>query len=91
MTDAPPQVEVFLGTQAQGKTVVHLVNYSGHQDRSFHAPLEIRDIAIELRSGPSGAQAYSARLDETLPMQPAEGGVRFVLPRLGLFDSILLD
>lgn len=91
MTNAPPQVEVLVGVQAEGKTILHLVNYSGHQDRSFHAPLEIRDIRIDLRGGPLVYQAYSARLGEVLPTEPTAGGVGFVLPRLGLFDSILLE
>jgi hypothetical protein len=47
--DIPPQVEVVLAEQPeQGRTLIHLVNYSGHQDRSFFPPIELRDIGIRL-------------------------------------------
>jgi hypothetical protein len=68
-----------------------LVNYSGHQDRSFHDPLEIRDIRVELRGIGIPARARSARLGASLPIEPTDGGIAFVLPRLGLFDMVVLE
>ena len=91
VTNAPPQVEVFVGARAEGKTIVHLINYSGHQEHSFHDPLEIRGIRVELRGETAAARAYSAKLGEALSVERTDGGVAFVLPRLGLFDSIRLE
>ena len=92
VTDAPPQVEVVVGDQPEtGRTLVHLINYSGHQERSFHDPLEIRDVRVELRGVPTGVRARSAQLGEALPTREADGRVAFTLPRLGLFDLVVLE
>src|SRR5262249_10749997 len=56
----PPCVEGPVHDQAGGgRRIVHLVNFSGHQDRSSHAPLEIRDVS--LRIAPPAAGAGRAR------------------------------
>ena len=73
------------------RAVVHLVNYSGHQDRSFHDPLEIRDVRVELRGMGAPTHARSARLGLDLPVEPTDGGVALRLPSLGLFDVIVLE
>lgn len=92
VTSAPPQVEVVVGEQTSPRrTLVHLINYTGYQGRSFHDPLEIRDVRVEL-PGVSGIQtARSAQLGEALPTVVASDRVSFVLPRLGLFDLIVLE
>ncbi len=73
-----------------------MVNYSGHQDRSFHDPLEIRDIRVELRGVElrgmgSPTRARSARTGTDLAVEPTSGGIAFTLPSLGLFDVIVLE
>lgn len=91
VTNAPPQVEIVVGEQpATGRTIVHLINYSGHQERSFHDPLEIRDIRIELPQSSGHTRASSAQLGATLPVQSTDGRLSFTLPRLGLFDMVVL-
>jgi hypothetical protein len=92
VTNAPPQVEVVVGEQqATGRTILHLINYSGHQERSFHDPLEIRDIRLEV-AAPSGCtRAFSVQLGEALPAQVTEGRLTLTLPRLGLFDMVVLE
>jgi len=90
-TNAPPQVEIIVGAQpATGRTIVHLINYSGHQERSFHGPLEIRDIRIEVAEASGKTRAFSVQSGEALPIQVAEGRLTFTLPRLGLFDMVVL-
>jgi hypothetical protein len=92
VTSAPPQVEVVVGEQkSPRRALVHLINYSGHQGRSFHDPLEIRDITVEAR-GMSGIRAArSAQLGIALPTTVEDNRVSFVLPRLGLFDLVVLE
>ena len=48
-TSAHPLVELTLMTQpARGRTLVHLVNGSGHHDTAYFAPIAMRDIRVEL-------------------------------------------
>lgn len=91
-TSAPPQVEIVVGEQRENhRTLVHLVNYSGHQDRSFHDPIEIPNIQVSLRGTPPHRHASSAQLAEEIPLTAADGQLTFTLPRLGLFDLIVLE
>ena len=88
-TNAPPQVEVVVGEQPTGATLIHLINYSGHQEHSFHEPLPIRDIRVVLRGG-SATHARSTWLRQDLPVEQTAGGVAFTVPTLGQFDMISL-
>ncbi|HVX46585.1 MAG TPA: alpha-amylase family protein, partial [Mycobacteriales bacterium] len=78
-TDAPPQVELAVGRQGD-RTVVHLINYSGHSGRTFHEPLTIADIAVRFE-GAEFSRARSLRLDAELPIV----GQVVTLPRLDGF------
>jgi len=89
VTSAPPQVEVNVGAGPTDTTLVHLINYSGHQERSFHEPLEVRDIGVEVR-GVTCTRARSTWLERDLPVEQTAGGVAFTVPKLALFDMIAL-
>lgn len=92
ITSAPPQVEVTIGEQPDSnRTILHLINYSGHQERSFHDPLEIRDIRLELPGVANRNRVYSTQLGATLPANTGNGMLSFTLPRLGLFDMVVLE
>ena len=73
------------------RTIVHLINYSGHQERSFHEPLEIRDIRLALPGVTNRRRVYSTQLGETLPVSTTDGVLSFTLPRLTLFDMVVLE
>jgi hypothetical protein len=93
-SETPPCVEVTVHDQAgSGRRIVHLVNFSGHQDRSFHVPLEIRDVS--LRIAPPAAGAGSARAlfsGRALPLRrEADGRVALVVPTLGLLEAVVLE
>lgn len=91
-TNAPPEVEITLGQQDHAnRTLIHLINYSGHHGRAFHQPLEIRDITVRLRDVPADVTARSVRLGHELPVIQEGGGIEFTLPRLGLFDLVVLE
>lgn len=88
-TDAPPQVEFTIAHQAESNTtVVHAINYSGHNGRLFTTPLEIRDISISLRGESERKTARSLQLGRDLPVSQSPEGTTVTLPSLGLFDVI---
>ena len=47
----PLDTETIIGSvKKTGRLLVHLVNYSGNQDRAWHDPLPIRDIELAHRT-----------------------------------------
>jgi hypothetical protein len=90
VTDAPAAVEVVVGRQPGGRVLAHLINYSGHRGRSFEEPLPIHDLRVEI-SGIDASRARSINLDR--PLQPVDSPGRrgFLLPRLDLFDLVVLE
>jgi hypothetical protein len=92
-TDLPPQVEVTVHTQSSsGALLVHLVNSSGHQDRSFHRaqPFFSHTISVRLPQGATVASAASSALGKDLPLEVVDGMARISLPRLDLLDLLVL-
>jgi hypothetical protein len=88
-SDAPPQVELAAGRNAD-RTVVHLINYSGHCGRTFHEPLTVADITIRFRAS-DFSRARSLRLGVDLPVSTADSAQEVTLPRLDGFDAIVLE
>ncbi len=90
-TDLPPQVEITLHWQpSSGATVIHLVNSSGHQDRSYHEPLPVFDRSITLHHDHPIRAVTSAALGQDLPFEQAAGRLRITLPRVDLLDLLVL-
>ncbi|CAA9306033.1 MAG: hypothetical protein AVDCRST_MAG77-6090 [uncultured Chloroflexi bacterium] len=90
-TDLPPQVEVTVHTQpSSGATLVHLVNSSGHQDRSFHPAQPFFDHTLTVRLGRSATSVRSAALGKDLPIEQVDGGEKVHLPRLDLLDLLVI-
>jgi len=93
-TDLPPQVEVTLRRQpSSGATLLHLVNSSGHQDRSYHPAMPVFDARLALRAdGPDGPlhQARSVALAQDLAVSQDGPWSRIALPRVDLLDLIVL-
>ncbi|MBI3973887.1 MAG: hypothetical protein HY332_21630 [Chloroflexi bacterium] len=91
----PPCVEVTVHDQpATSRRLVHLVNFSGHQDRAFHDPLEIRDLALRVQAPTGGAVRRARALvrGQELPLQAeSDGWVRLTVPSLGLLEAIALE
>jgi hypothetical protein len=84
----PPQVEVVVAEQPERhRTLVHLINYSGCQDRSFHEPIELRDLLIRLTDRKIG-RARSTMLRR--PLDVAHDGA-VALPSLGWTDVIVCE
>jgi hypothetical protein len=100
-SSAHPLVEITVMRQpAQRRTLVHLVNLSGHADTAYFDPLPMRDISIDLASlglgsgTGSGAGFTTARAmvaGQPLTVTRAGDRGRFILPSLGAYEVIVLD
>jgi len=91
-TDLPAQVEVTVYTQPEsGATLVHLVNSSGHQDRSYHepAPFFARSIGVR-REGPV-RRVTAASLGKELPFEQNGDIVHIQVPQLGLLELLVIE
>jgi hypothetical protein len=90
-----PCVEVTVHDQAgTGRRIVHLVNFSGHQDRSFHDPLEIRGIELRIEPPQAGAPGRARALvaGQELPLRAeANGWVGVTVPSLELLEAVILE
>ena len=66
-TDAHPLVEMTVMDQpARRRTLVHLVNGSGHSGTAYFPPVEMRDIRIELTR--TFQRATAVGLNRSLPV-----------------------
>jgi hypothetical protein len=89
-TNAHPLVEMTVMDQPdRRRTLVHLVNGTGHHDTAYFPPLEIRDIRIDLPREVRSATAVA--LNQKLPIK-ANGRFRsFTLPRLQAYEVIVIE
>jgi hypothetical protein len=89
-TNAHPLVEMTLMAQpSRGRSLIHLVNGTGHHDTAYFSPLEIRDIRIDLPRDVRRVRAVA--LDRVLPIE-VNGRVRsFTLPRLQAYEVIVVE
>jgi hypothetical protein len=99
-TNAHPLVELTLMDQpARHRTLIHLVNGTGHQDTAYFPPVELRDITIELpltsRRGTSfAAQVRTVRavgLGRALPVTSNGGWRTFTLPSLKAYEVLIVE
>ena len=74
-----------------GATLVHLVNSSGHQDRSYHEPLPVFDRHLTLRVDGPVRSVTAAALGQELRFEQQDGHVRVLLPRLDLLELLVLE
>ena len=89
-TSAHPLVEMTLMTQpARGRTLVHLVNGSGHHDTAYFAPIAMRDIRVELPGRVRRVQAVA--LGRELPITSAGGASVVTLPRLDAYEVLTIE
>lgn len=90
-SNAPAQVEICVGEQsATGRTIVHLLNYSGYQGRAFYDPIEVREVRVSLCGTAFGSRALALRSGEELAVEKDADGISFVVPRLGLFEAVVI-
>jgi hypothetical protein len=91
-TDLPAVVEVTVDVQpSSGATLVHLVNGSGHQDRSYFEPAPFDQRRLSVRTAQAVRRVTSAAQGQELPFEQADGVVRVRLPRLELLELLVLE
>ncbi|HWR53799.1 MAG TPA: alpha-amylase family protein [Bryobacteraceae bacterium] len=89
-TNAHPLVEITVMRQpARNRTLVHLLNMSGHSQTAYFPPVQMRDIEVTL-AGPFH-RARSVRLGRDLPVAREGRYARFTLPELGTYDVLVLQ
>jgi hypothetical protein len=89
-TDAHPLVEITVMEQPRHKrTLVHFVNLSGHSDTAYFAPIEMRNITVELAG--SFRQATAAGLNQKLRVTGDGRFRRFTLPSLKAYEVVVLN
>jgi hypothetical protein len=74
---------------ARKRTLVHLVNLSGHSQTGYFTPVEMRGVEFQVKGQFAGA--LSVRTDVRLPMIFVDGYTRFVLPSLTDYEVIVLE
>ena len=89
-TNAHPLVEMTVMDQpARRRTLIHLVNGTGHQDTAYFPPVEIRDIRIELAREVRAVHAVS--LGRELAVEGSGARRWFTLPRLDAYEVLVLE
>jgi hypothetical protein len=89
-TSAHPLVEITVMDQpSQGRTLIHLVNGTGHHDTAYFPPVEIRDINIDLARDVRSVRAVA--LGRTLPVESRGARRSFTLPRLQAYEVLVIE
>jgi hypothetical protein len=89
-TNAHPLVEITLMEQpARRRTLVHLVNMTGHSDTAYFPPVELRGVRIELER--EFTRATLATSKQSLSVTRAGRFRAFTVPTLKAYDVIVLE
>ena len=89
-TNAHPLVELTLMDQpARNRTLVHLVNGTGHHHTAYFPPVELRDITIELPRDVRRVQAVALGL--ALPVTSNGRNRTFTLPTLKAYEVLIIE
>ena len=89
-TNAHPLVEISVMSQpARRRTLVHLVNVTGHSGTAYFPPVEMRDIRIDLALDFSRATAVG--LDRSLPVSGSGRTRSFTLPSLKAYEVVVIE
>ena len=74
---------------ARRRTLVHLVNATGHSDTAYFPPVELRDIRIDLAQPFQRATAVSSNTRLSVTRDGPRG--RFTLPTLKAYEVIVIE
>jgi hypothetical protein len=89
-TNAHPLVEMTVMEQpARKRTLVHLVNATGHSGTAYFPPVDLRDIRIELAQ--SFTRATAAALGSPLKVTTSADYRTFTLPLLKAYEVVILE
>jgi hypothetical protein len=89
-TNAHPLVEITVMDQpARNRTQVHFVNGTGHHGTAYFAPVEMRDIRIDLPR--QIRRAHATSLGRDLPVSSTGDFSSFMLPVLGAYEVVTVE
>jgi hypothetical protein len=90
-TNAHPLLEITVMRQpSRNRTLVHFVNVSGHSSTAYFAPVEMRDVRVELAGRFPTAMAVA--LNQKLQVTAGNDGMTaFTLPRVGEYEVVVLE
>lgn len=89
-TNAHPLVEITIMRQpSRQRTLVHLVNASGHSDTAYFPPVEMRNIRIELAQSIRHATVVSS--GRVLPVAQSGRYSSFTVPTLRAYEVVVVE
>lgn len=90
-TTAPPQVGISIHRQTStGNYLIHLVNFSGNNNTAYYDPIPIQKIILNIKVDDDFESAYLLRTNLEIPVVKERGLLKLQIPRLGLFEAVLL-
>lgn len=87
-TDAHPLLEISLMRQGS-RTLVHLINISGHADTAYFRPVPMRDVSIDLAG--TYRKARAVRSGREIPLRVTGGRVAFRVPEVVDYELVVLE
>lgn len=87
-SDAHPLVEMSLMTQDK-RTLLHLINLSGHSSTAYFSPVAMANIAIEIKGTFHKARTIDSAT--TLKLEHRNGYTRFLVPKLQEYELVVLE
>jgi hypothetical protein len=87
-TDAHPLVQLTLMKQV-GRTLLHLVNLSGHSHTGYFTPIPMRDIRIDVVG--AFRKGRTVRIPAALSLRSQGERTHFTIPALRDYELIVLE
>ena len=87
-TDAHPLVEMSLMRQ-NGRTLLHLINLSGHSQTGYFAPIPLSNVNVEVMG--THKSARTVRTPGNLVTRQTNGYTRFTIKQLTDYELVVLD
>ncbi|MBS1827683.1 MAG: hypothetical protein JST93_20380 [Acidobacteria bacterium] len=73
----------------KGRTLLHVVNLSGHSQTGYFPPIPMADISVEIAG--SFHSGKTMRNPVALKLETAAGTTKFQLPKLVDYELIVLE
>jgi len=87
-TNAHPLVEMSLMRQS-GRTLLHLINLSGHSQTGYFAPIPMSGIQVQVAG--VFKTAKTLRAPGSLPVKLNNGYAEFTIPQLSDYELVVLE
>jgi hypothetical protein len=87
-TNAHPLVEMTLMRQGE-RTLLHLVNLSGHSQTGYFAPVPMTGVRVQLAGAHKSAR--TVRSPGAVGLRATEGYTELVIPQLSDYELVVLD